>query len=197
MTSDCRSPVFPSPLPPLPLWQTQALPPAVEGIPYTAILIAIGCERFEALSELPPGLTLTSDGRLTGTPGYVLRDTEYDIVIRCHARSLDRGEWSFADRQFILYVRDVPVRSDVGRRTRTPFGQVREAPVSESPRDLGDRRRFLLSWLPAEGSLSVHVNNQLQLADQDYAVNGNLITFRVAKSPSAHIECNYRNVWSD
>lgn len=86
-------------------WTTPAglLFTATEGVSTSTSIIATGANiSYSIISgSLPSGMTLSSDGTITGTPGVISLDTASKFVVRATSTS------SIADRTFIIDVDNV------------------------------------------------------------------------------------------
>jgi hypothetical protein len=92
------SPPTPAPLPPLQI-TTSSLPKATEGTPYSATLSASGGGNLTwtvSAGSLPAGLTLGSNGVVSGTPGGA---GNFSVTVR-----VDGGGGRSASKQFDLVV---------------------------------------------------------------------------------------------
>ncbi len=79
-----------------PVWQTPAtLPPAQAGAPYSAVLTATGATSYSSGSGVPPGLTLSAAGLLSGAPSAA---GSYSFVVVAASSGLT------ASRQFDVVV---------------------------------------------------------------------------------------------
>jgi subtilase family serine protease len=70
---------------------TESLPPAVVGVEYDARLLALGgagALRWRSLSDLPPGLTISELGELSGTPEQV-GEYQFTVGVQDEAASVD------------------------------------------------------------------------------------------------------------